>query len=672
MKSPALSGKYPKADRNSELQLLSISAFNSALSVHQFVFRPEPNPDAGVDGHIELKSNGGYLNLRAQVQLKGTDSEKVNRDGSISVQVKVSNLRYLLNTPTGLYVLFIVPRNELRYVWAREEQKRIAAESPDWEQQEKISIHFESILNEDGLEQIYERVRKEGQLQASVADILSNASGFQSVAVDIDTATLQVTDPEKAKHVLLESGTLIVTAGYPERVEKLAALLEPHTARLPRILLVRAYAEHVSGRFLSASALLAEVSMHAAALSEDDRQFLEFMRDACDYQTGKITLEEFAERLAKKQQHHTGRFDVSYRINQLRQQLLSSRDMNVRRDALTALRSLLKEVLELADNSNAFKLHARAVALEAEGQELTLRFSFEASEAAIKRYLGRPDDLPALAQDYFDKYKAWEQAILALQRDAMTVGHPLVVSDTILIRLSVTYYSLLLQHRLGQMIGFAFAVNTEKIQTLIDQLHPVIDAAVKTHRYEAELRAKMLLADYFEFVGRQSEALELANEVKGKAEALNYPIPLARALDHLAGNGSLGASNAVLAPRTEEEKIVDNANMSDETLRAYAAQALRLYDLPPDRLPAMQREYETIRESARDRLNWCRHLDRRSDNRHMRSHATMYKKDSDRICICHLHGFRSKIPDPDWKTIFATFKRAYCDSCKDRDPVQTA
>jgi hypothetical protein len=181
----------------------------------------------------------------------------------------------------------------------------------------------------------------------------------------------------------------------------------------------------------------------------------------------------------------------------------------------------------------------------------------------------------------------------------------------------------------------------------------------------------MLLADYYELVGRQSEALQLAIEVKGKAEALNYSIPLARALDHLAGRGPLGASSAVLAPRTEEEKIVSNANMSDETLRAYAAQALRLYDLPPDRLPAMQREYETIRESARDRLNWCRHLDRRSDDRHMRSHETMYKTDPDRICICHLHGFHSKIPDPNWKVIFAVFKKEYCDSCKNRDPMQS-
>jgi hypothetical protein len=419
-----------------------------------------------------------------------------------------------------------------------------------------------------------------------------------------------------------------------------------------------------------ASALLAEASMHESEFSTDDQQFLEFMRDACDYQTGKLTLQEFAARLGKKEQNQTGRFDLSYRINQLRQDLQLSRDINVRQQALAALRSLLKEVLEADDSSNAFKLYARAVGLEAEGQELTLRFSFESGEAAIKRHLGRPDDLPVLTQNYFENYHAWEQAILGLQRDALAVGHGPVLSDAILIRLSVTFYSLLLQHRIGRILGLAVAVREENVQPLIDQLQAAIEAAVKAKRYEAELRAKMLLADYFEFVGRQVEALALAQEVKAKAEALSYAIPLARAKDHLAGRGPLGASNEVLAPRTEEEKIISNASMTDETLQAYAAQMIRLNDLPSDRLPVMQREYESIRESSRDRLTWCKHLDRRCDDRHMRNQATMYKTDPDRICICHLHGFRSQIPDPDWKTIFGAFKKAHCDSCGDRDPVQ--
>jgi hypothetical protein len=219
------------------------------------------------------------------------------------------------------------------------------------------------------------------------------------------------------------------------------------------------------------------------------------------------------------------------------------------------------------------------------------------------------------------------------------------------------------------MMGFEVAVREKSLQPLIGQLEAAIVAAVNGNRYETELRAKMLLADYLEFVGRQSEALELAKEVKAKAEALNYSIPLARAKEHLAGRGPLGASNAVLAPRTEEEKIISNANMTDDTLRAYAAQMLRLCDLPPDRLPVMEREYISVRESSRDRVNWCRHLDRRCDDRHMRNQATMYKTDPDRICICHLHRFQSQDPDPDWKTIFPAFKKAYCDSCADRNPL---
>lgn len=63
--SEAFFGNYPKAKRNSKFQQLSIIAFDSMLSVVRFVFRPERNPDAGVDGQILLKSEGRYLNLRA-------------------------------------------------------------------------------------------------------------------------------------------------------------------------------------------------------------------------------------------------------------------------------------------------------------------------------------------------------------------------------------------------------------------------------------------------------------------------------------------------------------------------------------------------------------------------------------------------------------------------------
>jgi hypothetical protein len=665
-----MSDRFPKADRNSELQQLSINAFTALLPVGRFVFRPEPNPDAGVDGHIELKSEGRYLNLRAQVQFKGTDSEHRNNDGSVSVSVKVNNLRYLLNAATSLYVLYVAPRNELRYVWARAEQKRLNDSNADWEQQADITLRFTTVLDGPALDEIYEHVRKETQLQAGLAEILSNASSFDFVAVDIDKATFQITDPTKAKEILLKSGTLIVSAGYAERVERLAALLDPQTARIPRILLVRAYAEHASGRFVCASALLAEAAMHASELSEDEQQFLQFMRDGCDYQTGKLTLAEFAARLAERQESQTGRFELSYRLNHLRQKLQASRELQVRQQTLRALKALLVGVLDADDISNAFKLHARAVGLEAEGQEFTLRFSFEASEEAMKRHFGRADNLAKLGQRYLESFRGWEDSILTLEHEARTVGHLPVLSDAILIRLSVTFFHLMFQRRLGQMLGLRVEIRPESVQTLIDQVKAVIESSVQLNRYESELRAKMLLADYFELVDRRAEALELARDVAAKAQALNYALPLGRALDHLNGKGPLAASEAVLAPKSEQEKLTENAAMSDQTLRAHAAQALRVFDVPENRLQVVERQYFTLRESSRDRLAWCRHLDTVENTRHMMSQATIYKDDPDRICVCHLHAVQSATPNPHWQTVFEAFKKANCESCSDRQPFQ--
>jgi len=126
----------------------------------------------------------------------------------------------------------------------------------------------------------------------------------------------------------------------------------------------------------------------------------------------------------------------------------------------------------------------------------------------------------------------------------------------------------------------------------------------------------------------------------------------------------------VLAPRSEEDKIRENAAMSDETLRTLAAQALRIFGVPADRLAVAERQYFTLRESSRDRLAWCRHLDTVEDTRHMMSSETIYKADPDRICICRLHRVQSAIKNPDWRTVFTAFKKTNCDSCADRNPFQ--
>src|ERR1700733_6632942 len=192
--NPDSLGPLPRVDRNAVLQNLSISAFQSALRPDRFVFREETKDDFGVDGSLELRIRSGATNLRSHVQLKSTDSEKANADGSISVQVRTSNLNYLLNGISPIYVLYIAPKSELRFVWARDERRRIEADKPDWLEQESLTIRFRHILTEEALEEIHERIRQEALFQRRVFDTLAGVSSAEYVRISINPESLRITD----------------------------------------------------------------------------------------------------------------------------------------------------------------------------------------------------------------------------------------------------------------------------------------------------------------------------------------------------------------------------------------------------------------------------------------------------------------------------------------------
>lgn len=116
-------GPLPKADRNSELQRRSLGALRTLLPNDKLVFRDERIDDAGVDGSLELLIDSAYTDLRSQVQIKSTESTPSNRDGTISIPIRVSNLNYLLNGPSPLYLLYVLPDNEFRFAWASDERK---------------------------------------------------------------------------------------------------------------------------------------------------------------------------------------------------------------------------------------------------------------------------------------------------------------------------------------------------------------------------------------------------------------------------------------------------------------------------------------------------------------------------------------------------------------------
>ena len=99
-------GPLPESDENARLQRESIKALHRLLAgLNDLVLRDERIEDYGVDGSFELNVAGRMTNFRAQVQMKSSAHVKVTQDGYISLEVATSNLNYLLNGSSPIYVL---------------------------------------------------------------------------------------------------------------------------------------------------------------------------------------------------------------------------------------------------------------------------------------------------------------------------------------------------------------------------------------------------------------------------------------------------------------------------------------------------------------------------------------------------------------------------------------
>lgn len=422
------SGPYPKSDRNDELEDLSFRAFQNALPVQRFVFRDERGKDKDVDGSLELKIDSGFTNLRGQVQLKGTDSEEVNADGSVSVQVKTSNLVYLTNGPSPIYVLYVAPRNELRFLWAREEFNRLNQENQDWRQQQTVTLRFRHILTPNALDQIHDGIRREAQLLQHIHELLGRASSNERVVTAIDPTTLANTDPDHLYQLLLTSGTTIVAAGYARQVKDMAGVLNPDAAQSPRIQLIRAYAEYALGRYQLALGYIAEASLHLGELSSEDQQILTFVRDGCEYQTGRISLSELAARIDVRIKQGTGVIPVLERLNRKRIALLGEADIEQRGVLLKEFRGVVNEILTL-DVADPFKLLARLLLAEAEGHQSIVTSYSDIAQNNFLKALGLNINPEEVLDTQQENYYRWEDSLESLLRDAVASNNPLVFAN---------------------------------------------------------------------------------------------------------------------------------------------------------------------------------------------------------------------------------------------------
>lgn len=663
-------GPLPQSDRNAELQRLSFIAFKSFLPPDRFVIRDERIEDAGIDASLELLINSRYTNFRSQIQLKGTDKAITNTDGALSVQIAPANLNYLLNGPSPLYILYVAPRNELRFLWARDERKRLDNINPDWLTQEKVSIRFEKILTPNALEQIRERIFREGRLQRQIYDLLGGATISENVVITVNADTLAITDPGELNRILLNGGLAIVASGYANEVKSWISLLKPCDAESPRIQLVKAYAECTLGRYQAAIACISEAEVNQMSLSPEDRRFSTFLRSMCEYQIGSIDFEEYQKRIAIGAVIQSDSFALAQLLNNARYLVLQEENLDARREKVENLRALTASILASEEAGEVFKIHARLMLLEAEAQTFLLTAGHENHYLRLRASAGFLFGVQQALQSRRQQAIDWERRWNLVLQDAIRLNHPLMIGDALIIGSLFTVYEFASIYTLNLMLGRSFTIPQNRIEVAVGNVKQAAAIFSKAKQLEGELRAKITLAELLVILDKRTEAKSIAVEVLPKAEAMNYAHIIWRAQSCLSETTLIDNARNTLTQASTEDKDIPRASDTDELLEQTASEQVKALSLPPERQPVILRDLFRHRQVAVERLRWCRHIEMHQDLEHEQRLSTYYKNDPERLGVCLKHNYKSILRDPDWIAVLSAFKQTYCSNCPDREPKQ--
>lgn len=655
--NPDYLNNLPKSDSNDELEEISFDALKVFLPKNKFQLRDERNKDKGVDASLEAKTNGVSTNFRALIQLKGTRKKEIKKDGSVTYSVKTSNLNYLLNYPASLYILYIEPRNEFRFVWAKDELKRLTEENPNWSRQDKISLNFKEVLNSDKLNQIHEEIIRNGTLSRDVNNSLLFSSN-SNLVLEIDSSSLQVNDSNTIKELLLKDGLSYLFYGHAETVLEKIGLLNSKDKELPQIQILAAQAEYDLGHYPVAKNILVRLRLHTKNLSETDSLLASYFELSCDFQTGRIDIHKYTESLKElSQKPGVQKLPFKLRLSYLNEAILLETNITERRRLLEELRNEIEKDIS-NDSISEADLHNQSILLEAEGKQISLEFSYETNQLVLKRGLGFNSNIIEFYNAHCEKLLSWDKKLIAVKDKT---NKETLAANIWVFRAFVLTHWISTQMLISKYFGIAFD-NNGLFKEIKANLQFAIDVYSTRKLTHLELGAKNILVDVLNFENNHTEATETSSNISKLADDFDYAN-----VKYIAENPFAKGIKEILekdATDSDESYL----KLNDDTIHLYAKQRIEALKIPSNRLSNIEKSLFAARDIARERLNWCQFIELIEDLVHRLNLLTFFSINPNRKVHCRIHQHISMSPNPDWNILLTDFKNTYCENCPDREP----
>lgn len=198
--------ELPQRERAHDTADAAETAFCAAIETcNLFIVQQKDRNDYGTDVQIEAREGKAVTNIRAHVQLKGTESAP-NANGSISVAVARTNLNYLLAQAESIYVCYHLPSKSLLVRHASDVYREYEHRNVNWIDQDKITINFSQPFDEEFQQRLNKRLLAVGRLSRSqrLQYITTPPEQIAALVRQITPVIEVPVDPEKAREMLTD------------------------------------------------------------------------------------------------------------------------------------------------------------------------------------------------------------------------------------------------------------------------------------------------------------------------------------------------------------------------------------------------------------------------------------------------------------------------------------
>lgn len=223
--------KYPKRPLTHEIGDRAARVFQEQVPRKWVINRSES--DYGWDFRVNIV-DGEEVREEFSVQLKGTDKPKfILNQSAISQSLKVRTINHLLerNGPSMICVCHTSEDEEpIYWVWLNEAIKEIDTTTPNWHQQETVSLRIPTsqVLSTDGLAKIQSDVKErytELKIEQQIGELVGIGLGVH------DRATLRTYRNEPERFMtesvvpsLRDAGIIdVIEEGDKEKIESLSS-----------------------------------------------------------------------------------------------------------------------------------------------------------------------------------------------------------------------------------------------------------------------------------------------------------------------------------------------------------------------------------------------------------------------------------------------------------------